>query len=324
MSSDSTSKFSPSIIETFEKKLPWQRFDEWTGICIELPEGFVSSPHAGYVCAFFGAAQDHEFKLVILRGLDPARGYLKYRNEEWIPEFGLDFGTIDSIQVYIDQDQVSGYESLKPGRPAEDLRSDEKQLMFMVLEAIVGLVETIDQDKIPMLGETDGVIYYLWKVLKNWKVDVREVPDEKYIPYSSISFSQDRLKRLQAVKLPREGVWEAAYFYLPVTRFQGDQEVFVQCAGVAERGVGLLGLVTLEAHADPDVELAEALVGSIEKQGRLPQFLVVKEEAAAEKLLPLLQTLNIHLRLRRKLPELDHVRDQMIEQFPDEAASEDQ
>jgi hypothetical protein len=84
----------------------------------------------------------------------------------------------------------------------------------------------------------------------------------------------------------------------------------------------LLGLVTLEAHADPDQEIVEALLGSIETQKRLPLFLVVKEERVAERLLPLVQGLQIHLRLRRKLGELARIREEMIDEFPDEEPSD--
>ena len=107
-------------------------------------------------------------------------------------------------------------------------------------------------------------------------------------------------------------------FFLPATRFQGNQEVFVQCAGIAERGSGLLGLVTLEAHADPEQELVEALIGSIETHKRLPQFLIVKEERIAERLFPIVLNFEIQIRLRKRLKELERIRDEMIDEFPDE------
>jgi hypothetical protein len=113
-------------------------------------------------------------------------------------------------------------------------------------------------------------------------------------------------------------VWEAAPFFLPATRFQGNQEVFVQCAAVAERNLGLLGLVTLEAHASPEQEVAEALLGSIEQQKRIPQFLIVKDERLAERVLPVVQSLGIQLRIRKRLRELELIREEMIEEFPED------
>lgn len=314
---------SLSVLERFTESTVWERFDEWTGICVEISSPTPSNQQIDYVCAFFGMDPKHDYKMTILRGPNPAQAYLKYRHEEWIPEFGLDFATSDSIQVYIDQGQVVQYESLKPGLAPQDLRADEKQLMFTVFEAIVELAQVLDQGKIALLDESNGVFYYLWKwdvadAKASWKIDIRETPVECYIPHPSIQPAESRLQRIKAVKLGQEGVWEAAYFYLPVTRVQGDQEVYVQCAGIADREKGLIGLVTLEAHADPDAELVEALLGSIEKQGKIPQFLIVKDEQAAEKLLPLLVSLNIHLRLRRNLYELESIREEMIEKFPDE------
>jgi hypothetical protein len=270
------------------------------------------------VCAFFGEDQEADYKLLILRGNNPADRYLQYRNGEWIPEFGLDFATTDGIKVTIVNEQVDNYESCHPGLPAEPLRVDEKQLLFEVLDGISYLVSQIDQEKLPILGEEEDFGYHLWKVAKTWRAEVKEFPEEQFVRHEPIEIPDSRIKRLKVTKLPQEGVWEASPFYLPVTRFQGNQEVFVQCAGVAERGSGLLGLVTLEAHANADQEIAEALLGSIEKQMRTPQFLIVKDEKIAEKLLPILTTLGIQLRLRKRLKELEYLRDEMIEEFPDE------
>jgi hypothetical protein len=77
-------------------------------------------------------------------------------------------------------------------------------------------------------------------------------------------------------------------------------------------------LVTLEAHASPEQEIAEAILGSIEQQKRIPQFLVVKDERLAERLLEFVQKLGIQLRIRRRLKDLEEIREGMIEDFPDE------
>ena len=308
------------ILNRFHELAPWTRFDEWTGICIDTSTETKES----FVCAFFGEDQEADFKLLILRGRDPAHRYLQYRSGEWIPEFGLDFASTDGIKVNITEDQVDTYSSMKDGQPPEPLRLDEKQLMFEVMDAINFLVEKVDEEKLPMLGETEEFCYHLWKVAQSWRADVRDFPEEQFVKYDRIQILDTRLKRLQVANLPQEGIWEAAAFFLPATRFQGDQEVFVQCAGVAERSSGLLGLVTLEAHADPQQEVAEALIGSIEKQKRIPQFLIVKEEKVAEQLLPILQTLGIQVRLRKRLKELEHIREEMIESFPEDEAGEEQ
>jgi len=308
------------ILDRFLELAPWTRFDEWSGICVE-----ASEPKDGkhdYVCAFFGEDQESDFKLLILRGRDPADRYLQYRSGNWIPEFGLDFATNDGIKVGIVDEEVESYVSCKPGQAPEPLRLDEKQLMFETLDAINTLVTLIDQEKVPTLGETEDYIYYLWKVAGTWRADVREFPDEQFVKYEPIHVQDTRLKRLMAAKLPHEGVWESSSFYLPATRFQGNQEVFVQCAGVAERAGGLLGLVTLEAHADPDQEIVEALIGSIEKQMRIPQFVIVKEERTADRMLPIVQSLDIQIRLRKRLRELERIRDEMIESFPEDEADE--
>jgi hypothetical protein len=197
------------------------------------------------------------------------------------------------------------------------LRLDEKQLLFEVMDAINYLIVQIDQEKLPILGEEEELGYHLWKVAKTWRAEVKEFPEEHFVKHAPIEIPESRIKRLKAAGLLQDGVWEAAAFYLPVTRFQGNQEVFVQCAGVAERSQGLLGLVTLEAHANAEQEIAEALFGSIEKQMRYPQFLVVKEEKIAEKMLPLLTTLGIQVRIRKRLRELEFLREEMIEEFPD-------
>jgi hypothetical protein len=147
---------------------------------------------------------------------------------------------------------------------------------------------------------------------------VKEFPEEVFSRFDPIEVQESRIQRILAAKLPQDGVWEASPFFLPATRFQGNQEVFVQCAAAAERGTGLLGLVTLEAHASPEQETAEALLGSIEQQKRLPHFLLVKEERLAERLLPLVQTLGVQLRLRKRLRELEEIRESMIDEFPDE------
>lgn len=300
------------ILEKFHEATPWVRFDEWTGIWIETS----TEP----VCALFGEDQESDFKLLILRGADPAYRYLQYRSGDWIPEFGLDFATTDAIRVDIIEEQVESYLSCRPGAPPEELRLDEKQVLFEVFDAIQYLVGQLDQEKLPNLGETEDYCYHLWKVAKTWRAEVKEFPDEQFKKYPPIEIQKSRIDRIQAAGLLQEGVWEASPFFLPATRFQGNQEVFVQCAGVAERGMGLLGLVTLEAHASPEQEIAEALIGSIEKQKRIPQFLLVKEEILAERLLPILNALGVHVRLRKRLRELEAIRDEMIEEFPDEEA----
>jgi len=314
------SNLAPSpdkILERFLELAPWTRFDEWTGIFVEVSD--PSKPdETQTVCAFFGEDQASDFKLLILRGHDPCYRYLQYRSGEWIPEFGLDFATTDAIRVGITDENIEVDESCKPGQPAEPLRMDEKRTLYEVLDAINTAVALVDEEKLPILGETEDFCYHLWKVGKTWRAEVSEFPDEQFKKYDAIEIQEARLKRIKAAGLLSDGVWEASSFYLPATRFQGDQEVFVQCAGIAEASNGLLGLVTLEAHADPEHELAEALIGSIEKQKRIPQFFIVKEEKAAERLLPILTHLGIHVRLRKRLRELEHIRDQMIESFPEE------
>jgi hypothetical protein len=312
------------ILDRFHESTPWTRFDEWSGICIDLSESSDGEGSKDFVCAFFGEDQEADFKLLILRGPDPANRYLQYRSGEWIPEFGLDFATTDGIKVSITEDQVESYTSSKPGQAPEALRLDEKQVMFEVLDAISALVRLIDSEKVPTLGETEDYCYNLWKVAGTWRADVREFPDEQFVKYEPIQIQETRIKRIQAAKLERDGVWEASPFYLPATRFQGNQEVFVQCAAVAERTMGLLGLVTLEAHADPEQEIVEALIGSIEKQMRVPQFVIVKEERLAERMLPIVHTLGIQIRLRKRLRELERIRDEMIESFPEEENEDDQ
>lgn len=298
------------ILEKFHDLAPWTRFDEWTGIWLETG--------AGGVCVLFGEDQEADYKVLILRGQDPAHRYQSYRSGEWVPEFGLDFATTDGIRVGIVDGQVESYESCRPGLPPEPLRLDEKQLMFEVLDGINFLVERIDEEKVQILGETEDFCYHLWKVAGTWRAEVKEFPEEVFTRFDPVEVQESRLTRLRAARLPQDGVWEASPFYLPATRFQGNQEVFVQCAAVAERGVGLLGLVTLEAHASPEQETAEALLGSIEQQKRIPHFVVVKEERLAERLLPLLQPLGIQLRLRRRLRELEEIRENMIEEFPED------
>jgi hypothetical protein len=298
------------ILEKFQELSPWTRFDEWTGIWIETDTGSV--------CALFGEDQEADYKLLVLRGSNPADRYLQYRNGEWIPEFGLDFATTDGIKLTVLNDEVQDYVSNHPGLPAEPLRLDEKQLLFEVLDAINYLVQQVDSEKLPVLGEDEEHGYHLWKVAKTWRAEVKEFPEETFVRHDAIEIPESRIKRLKAAGLLQDGVWEASPFYLPVTRFQGNQEVFVQCAGVAERGMGLLGLVTLEAHANAEQETAEALLGSIEKQMRYPQFLIVKDEKLAEKLLPILSSLGIQLRLRKRLRELEFLREEMIEEFPDQ------
>jgi hypothetical protein len=312
------------ILDRFHEAAPWTRFDEWNGICIEYGAPPVGESGGEYVCAFFGEDQEADFKLLILRGADPANRYLQYRSGEWIPEFGLDFATTDGLKISIVDDLVESYSSAKPGQASEPLRLDEKQVMFEVLDAIASLVEFIDQDKVQTLGETEDYCYHLWKVANTWRADVREFPEENFIKYEPIQLQEGRISRINAAKLPREGVWEASPFFLPATRFQGDQEMFIQCAGVAERGMGLLGLVTLEAHADPEQEVIEALVGSIEKQTRIPQFVIVKEERLAERMLPIVHGLGIQIRLRKRLRELERIRDEMVESFPEDENEDNQ
>jgi hypothetical protein len=302
------------ILETFNRAAPWNRFDEWTGIWIE-----TSNQNT---CVFFGEDQDSDFKMLILRGSDPAFRFLQYRSGEWIPEFGLDFATTDGLRVSIIEDEVDSYLSCRPGLPPDALRLDEKQFLFEVFDAISYLVERLDADEVPVLGETEEHCYHLWKVAGTWRAEVREFPEEQFQKFQPIEIPETRLKRIQAANLPQDGVWEAAPFFLPATRFQGNQEVFVQCAAVAERNSGLLGLVTLEAHASPEQEIAEALLGSIEQQKRLPQFLIVKDERLAERILPVVQSLGVQLRIRRRLRELELIREEMIEEFPDEDSDE--
>ena len=304
-------RMSPDqILERFHELSPWTRFDEWTGIWVETASGSV--------CALFGEDQDADFKLLILRGEDPALRYLQYRSGEWIPEFGLDFATTDGIRVNIIDEQVESYLACHPGLPPSDLRLDEKQQLFEVLDAINYLVHQVDTEKLPMLGESEDFCYHLWKVAKTWRSEVKDFPDEHFIRHEAVQIPENRLKRILIAGLLHEGIWEASPFYLPATRFQSDQEVFVQCAGVAERGMGLLGLVTLEAHANADQEMAEALLGSIETHKRIPQFLILKDERLAEMLFPILNQLGIHLKLRKRLKVLEHLREEMIEEFPDE------
>ncbi|MBC7397651.1 MAG: hypothetical protein H7333_09435, partial [Bdellovibrionales bacterium] len=193
------------ILERFQELSPWHRFDEWTGIWIETA--------GGSVCALFGEDQDADFKLLILRGEDPALRYLQYRSGEWIPEFGLDFATTDGIRVNIIQDQVESYFSCHPGLPPADLRLDEKQLLFEVLDAINYLVVQIDAEKLPMLGENETLCYHLWKVAKTWRAEVKDFPDEQFVKYEAVQIPESRLKRISVAGLLHEGVWEASPFY---------------------------------------------------------------------------------------------------------------
>ncbi len=303
------------VLQKFTELAPWNQFDEWSGICIEIQNELV--------CAFFGEGADEDFRLLILRGPDPAHRYLQYRNSEWTPEFGLDFATTDGLKLSVIDEQVSGYSSDRPGHPSEELRLDETQMLLEVLEAINSLVGLIESEKVPLLGESEEFCYSVWKVGSTWRADIKEFPDEKFVRYPAIQVNPERIKRMKVAGLLQEGIWEATPFFLPVTRFQGDQEVYVQCAGVAERGMGLLGLVTLEAHADPEHELVEAILGSIENQKRMPQFIVVKEEKVAERILPIIHPLGIQLRLRRNLRELERIRDEMIDDFPEDEDNED-
>jgi len=303
------------ILDQFNQAAPWTRFDEWTGIWVE-----TSSQST---CVLFGEDQDADFKMLVLRGSDPSDRFLQYRSGEWIPEFGLDFGTTDGLRVSIVEDEVDSYVSCRPGLPPDELRLDEKQFLFEVFDAITYLVQQLDRDEVHVLGETEDFCYHLWKVAGTWRAEVREFPEEHFQKFPPIQVQEARAKRILAASLPQDGVWEAAPFYLPATRFQGSQEVFVQCAAVAERNAGLLGLVTLEAHASPEQEVAEALIGSIEQQKRVPQFLVVKDERLAERILPLVQSLGIQLRIRKRLRELEIIRDGMIDDFPEEDSDDE-
>lgn len=303
------------ILDRFHELSPWTRFDEWTGIWVETSQNSV--------CVLFGEDQEADFKILILRGADPASRFLQYRAGEWIPEFGLDFATTDGIRVNIVDDQVESYLSFYPGLPPEPLRLDEKQFLFEVMDGINYLVDQLDRETVPLLGESEDYCYHLWKVAKTWRAEVKEFPDEQFIKFEPIRAADSRMKRILGAHLPQEGVWEAAPFHLPATRFQGSQEVFVQCAAVAERGGGLLGLVTLEAHASAEQEIAEAIMGSIEQQKRIPQFLVVKDERLAERLLPFVQSLGIQLRIRRRLKDLEEIREGMIDDFPEEEDASD-
>jgi hypothetical protein len=302
------------ILDQFHQCAPWTRFDEWTGIWVETARGST--------CVMFGEDQEVDYKMLILRGADSAHRFLQYRAGEWIPEFGLDFATTDGIRLDIVDDQVDSYVSCRPGLPPATPRVDEKQFLFEVLDAVNYLVKKLDRDELPVLGESEDECYHLWKVAGTWRAEVREFPEEQFQRFDPIQIANARLSRIHAANLPREGVWEAAPFFLPATRFQGSEEVFVQCAAVAERGAGLLGLVTLEAHASPEQEVAEAMLGSIEQQKRIPQFLVVKDERLAERLLPFVQGLGVQLRIRKRLRELEQIRDAMIEEFPDEEPTE--
>lgn len=314
MSDNLSAQQLKQTLEQFNQLAPWNQFDEWTGISIELT-GQNSNQR---LCAFFGEDQEADFKLLILRGEDPSYRYRQYRNGEWIPEFGLDFATTDGIKVSIQDDQIISYVSSRCGHPDEELRIDEKEILFEVLGGINFLIEQLEAEKVPLIGESEEYCYHLWKVGTTWRADVKEFPEEQLVPYQPIEINPDRIKRINAAKLPRDGVWEATPFYLPVTRVQGDQEVYVQCAAIGERSMGLLGLVTLEAHADPEQEIVEAVLGSIEKQMRIPQFIIVKEEKVAERILPILLPLGIHIRLRRNLRELEQIREEMIEKFPED------
>jgi hypothetical protein len=102
------------ILEKFNELSPWTRLDEWTGIWVE-----TSTQNA---CVLFGEDQDADYKMLILRGADPAFRFLQYRSGEWVPEFGLDFGTTDGIRVQIEDGQVESYVSCYPGLPPEALR----------------------------------------------------------------------------------------------------------------------------------------------------------------------------------------------------------
>jgi len=303
------------ILEKFNESAPWTRFDEWTGIWVETSTQST--------CVLFGEDQEADFKMLILRGNDPSYRFLQYRSGEWIPEFGLDFATTDGLRVSIIDDEVESYLSCRPGLPPDALRLDEKQFLFEVFDSINYLVDQLNRDAVPLMGESEDYCYHLWKVAGTWRAEVKEFPDEQFQKFDPIHMPEARTKRILAAGLLREGVWEAAPFYLPATRFQGNQEVFVQCAAVAERNMGLLGLVTLEAHASPEQEVAEALIGSIEQQKRIPQFLVVKDERLAERVLPFVQSLGIQLRIRKRLRELELIREEMIEEFPDEEGDED-
>ena len=303
------------ILDAFNESAPWTRFDEWTGIWVETSKGSA--------CVFFGEDQDVEYKMLVLRGADHANRFLQYRSGEWIPEFGLDFATTDGIRVEIDGEEVENYVSCHPGLPPDVPRVDEKQFLFEVFDAVTYLVGQLDQDRLPVLGESEDECYHLWKVAGTWRAEVKEFPEEQFVRFDPIEVSQGRVSRVLAANLPRDGVWEAAPFFLPAVRFQGNQEVFIQCAAVAERGSGLLGLVTLEAHASPEQEVAEAILGSIEQQKRIPQFLVVKDERLAERLLPVVQSLGIQLRIRKRLRDLEEIREGMIDEFPDEETESD-
>ncbi len=302
------------VFLNFEKSEAWKRFDEWIGLSVETETG-------AWLC-FFSQVEPDQFRFWALRGQESTERFLKYRMGEWSPELGLDFATTDGITVDIINDEVGEDWSLSPGRPPAELRPDEKRELFQCLDAVQYLVGAIDEEKIPPLGEVEEIVYRLWKVSDTWRAEVYPLPDPQFGVLSKLDFPKERMDRLAKIPLKREGIWEAGVFYLPAIRPQGDQEVFVQCAGVCERMGELLGLVTMEAHANPENEILEALLGTMEKQAYLPQAIYVRDEDLLVALSPLAQILGIPFRYRKNLGSLEHVRDSLIDDFPEDNAEE--
>ncbi len=303
------------IFERFLDATPWLRLDETKPLWIDGLTGRELP-----VPVLFVQSQDTVFQMLILTGNDAFTRVRELRSGEWIPEYGLDFATTEGIQVEIEEGKASTYSSLRPGCPKRELKQHERELLFLALDAVTDLVGRMDRDEVQMLShDAEEFGYRIWAVAKHWKAEVALLPESKWVLSAPFLQFEARLARLSAVPLPAQGVWEAGAFYLPVTRMHGDEEQFVQCAAVFEREGALLGLVTLEPFAEATEEVAEALLGAIEKQGRKPEGLLVRSDVQLERLIPLCQRLQIPLRMRKRLVELEHFREEMIDDFPEDA-----
>jgi hypothetical protein len=224
------------------------------------------------------------------------------------------------------------FSSQKPRFIPTTPNADEVEYWIELLSATIQILEELDAgdseweppDGEEELLDQEDVVYELrhmasatggegkWRIEDKWMDDLFEDPE------GQATVEASRIDRLVKVGLKRAGVWEGDQIYLPKIVEENGLRFFSQVACIVDRDQDrALGVATVSFEANAEQELADALIGSIENQKRLPEKLWVRKPSSFEALFPICQKLGIRLRLGRNLAAMRQLRESMLQDLED-------
>lgn len=118
-----------------------------------------------------------------------------------------------------------------------------------------------------------------------------------------------RVSQIRARRPKPDSAWEADAFYLPAMITDRDRPYFVRFVLLAHETSGfVIHAVAVESEQSFSQALGGALLEGIEKHGRLPSEVHLRDPALVASLTPLCKTLGIRLKMKRHLGKIMEAR----------------